>query len=178
MSVQEYNIKDLTDNGRPPKLGKPKIGKRLRFNGGSGFTPVDDTFPRFPSAAAGITAGITVQDKDRIRYQRRELYGFTTLEFQNLDVITTRPLKPGNLPDKLFDLFRRDDVINCWEEEIPSDFVRDKPCPLPTPLKGDCKHPVTIRLNVDFRALTCQGWQKMILSGMRLSLRSVLQLAL
>ena len=120
---------DLTENGRPSKLGNPP-----KFKGASGWTPVENTFPTFPVSNAGLTD----LDKARIKFQRRKLFGFTTLELQDLDVITTRPLRPGNLSNKLFYLFERDR----WAEELPSNFTINKPYPLPTPLQGNCKHPV------------------------------------
>ncbi|KAE9371556.1 hypothetical protein N431DRAFT_467731 [Stipitochalara longipes BDJ] len=100
-------------------LAAPRLGSHENLSRGSGYTPVDTSFPRFP------IAGITDEDKLRLRYQRRNLYGFTTYELHDLDIITTRPLKPNNLPDQLYRLFGRVDI---WEDDFAA-LLND---PLPT----------------------------------------------
>ena len=122
-------MEDLTDDGRPPKLGSlPEL------SGQSGFTPVDESIPKFPIKKAVWGDGERKANEIRLIYQRDRLYGFTTHELENLDVISTRPLRPSNLPDRIHQLFRRD----LWESVPPSEFVVDTLYPLPKGLTGDC----------------------------------------
>ncbi|PMD35814.1 hypothetical protein L207DRAFT_586851 [Hyaloscypha variabilis F] len=118
-------MEDLTDDGRPPKLGT------MPGYPYSGFTPVDTSFPKFPKPLQN--SGTTRADKRRIKYQREQLYGFTTYELQNLDVITSRELKGSNLTVEINPIFRREN----WEIVPPKTFTNKRLFGLPNPLNGN-----------------------------------------
>jgi hypothetical protein len=121
-------MEDLTDGGRPPKLGT------MPGYPYSGFTPVDTSFPKFPKPLQN--SGTTRADKRRIKYQREQLYGFTTYELENLDVITSRKLKGSNLTVEINPIFRREN----WEIVPPKTFANKRLFGLPNPLNGNCMY--------------------------------------
>jgi hypothetical protein len=113
-------------------LTVPRLGSRQEVWGQSGYTPVDEHIPVFPTTASKSFE--EVADEFRLDYQRKMLLGFTTHELENLGVVTTRSLRPGNLPNHIHPLFRREK----WETNPPSDFAIKTLYPLPKPLSGDC----------------------------------------
>jgi hypothetical protein len=108
-------MEDLTDGGRPPKLGT------MPGYPYSGFTPVDTSFPKFPKPLQN--SGTTRADKRRIKYQREQLYGFTTYELENLTV-------------EINPIFRREN----WEIVPPKTFANKRLFGLPNPLNGNCMY--------------------------------------
>lgn len=87
----------------------------------SGFTPLEYLFPR------QIPDSEKQSIRDREDFQRRELCGFTTRELAQLDVISDRELKKGNLENCIHPLLARDR----WENEPPQpSFTRDYLYPL------------------------------------------------
>jgi hypothetical protein len=122
------NSEDLT-NGGPPKLGLI-----AEISGASGWTPVDNSIPMVPVLWHEDFDRVLRDNVYRKDWQRQELLGFTTLELINLDVITTRRLKPSNLPSRLHQLFRRDK----WESMPPPHFPVKTLYPLPKPFSGSC----------------------------------------
>jgi hypothetical protein len=87
----------------------------------SWYTPLEYLFPRRISDAE--REAITTRED----FQRRELYGFTTRELAQLDVISDRTLKPGNLKNGIHPLVARDR----WEDKPPQpSFTRDYLYPL------------------------------------------------
>jgi hypothetical protein len=124
------NMEDIR-NGWPPKYRKYdfEVGETATISK-SGFTPLQDTFPTIP----GEQNQAQVQLRANIeKFQRDCLYGFTSRELADLDVITNRRLKPSTLPTLLHPLFRRER----WETEPPDPSVRSL-YHLPKGLPGYC----------------------------------------
>jgi hypothetical protein len=87
----------------------------------SGYTPLDYLFPR--NLSESEKEDIIAQED----YQREELNGFTTRELGQLDVISDRELKAGNLQNHIHEIFGRAK----WESKPPEpDFSRDYLYPL------------------------------------------------
>ena len=125
------NIEDLR-NGWPPKYRKFdfEIGNGTAIISKSGFTPLQNEFPTIPGAQDHAQAQLRA---DLEKFQRDSLYGFTSRELADLDVITNRRLKPSTLPIMLHPLFRRER----WETEPPDPSVRSL-YHLPKGLPGYC----------------------------------------
>jgi len=46
--------------------------------------------------------------KKRESYQRAHFFGFTSAELWNMDILTTRTLRPGNLQNQILKIMQRD----------------------------------------------------------------------
>jgi hypothetical protein len=127
------NMEDIR-NGWPPKYRKYdfEVGDGTAIISKSGFTPLQDTFPTIPRDQEQYHAQAQLR-ADIEKFQRDSLYGFTSRELADLDVITNRRLKPSTLPTMLHPLFRRER----WETEPPDPSVRSL-YRLPKGLPGYC----------------------------------------
>jgi hypothetical protein len=127
------NMEDIR-NGWPPKYRKYdfEVGDGTAIISKSGFTPLQDTFPTIPRDQEQDHAQAQLR-VDIEKFQRDSLYGFTSRELADLDVITNRRLKPSTLPTILHPLFRRER----WETKPPDPSVRSL-YHLPKGLPGYC----------------------------------------
>jgi hypothetical protein len=101
----------------------------VKHDGKSGLTPVEIMFP-----IPGISPGHPQSKHDcetLEEFQRQLLRGYTTSELMNLDAISTRSLKPGNLTNDIHPLLRS------WEDTISRWFRRDKLYPIGHGFHGD-----------------------------------------
>jgi hypothetical protein len=109
------------------------------------LSPVEYSFPRITSSLsrAEAAAELATQNQNRLMeaYQRRELYGFTSLELLNLDVITERQLQPGNLTNRILPMFQRIKWLSRWNGVAPQGFVpfstMNNWVPLPNGIAGE-----------------------------------------
>jgi hypothetical protein len=91
-----------------------------RFGSKSGFSSTSYVVPTLGQAPEPII--ITIE-----KFQRNNLYGFTSRELGQLDCLPTRELKPGNLQNDILPILQREN----WERApAQPDFTRDHLYPL------------------------------------------------
>ncbi len=105
----------------------------------SGYSPVESVFPKFspdPKDLEDIDKKRTAQlNRDRETWQREQLFGFTTRELVDLDAITTRKLKKGDLRNQLHPLLKRKN----WEVAPDISHKRNYMYDLDPTYTGECE---------------------------------------
>jgi hypothetical protein len=88
-----------------------KYGRHEKWQNKSGFTPIR---PKLPTNSGGSSSQgpQVVPEEDIEKYQRDQLYEFTTQELVDLDVISSRKLRPSNLGGEIMPFLRRDRWYN------------------------------------------------------------------
>ena len=113
-----------------------------KYKGKSGLTPVEIMFP-FP--IPGTLPGQTQSKHDYEtleEFQRQLLWEYTTRELMNLDAISTRSLKPGNLANSVHPLLCH------WEDRVNPQFTRNGLYPIGHGFNGDwiAENPVVLKI--------------------------------
>lgn len=113
----------------PPKWGT------LAGESVSGYSPVASAFPQFPPTRSNQV--VDALNQKREDYQQKNLLGFTTRELQDMDTITDRKLRPGDLRPRVHKLLER----TVWERSPDPLHQRTTMYSIgkPAPFDGVCK---------------------------------------
>jgi hypothetical protein len=99
----------------------------------SGLTPTQAALLSGQLLSQGSNVNISMTDLHGEQWQRRKLLDFTTRELIDLEVVTLRPLKPGNLSNQIQPFMQKaqwDDGTRCFRFPLDNNSNFDAHNPL------------------------------------------------